>query len=102
MEMTEQLKSVIMTRKTGGSHLELYNTERKNTTHDRDNIFLDKDFCEIFYSLTIFTYRLLFLLIVLYSPHVPFRLKSVALLLLVGNGCIASTTWLYSLHNMAV
>ena len=42
-------------------------------------------FCEIFYSLTIFTYRLLFLLIVHYSPHVPFRLKSVALLLLVGN-----------------
>ena len=32
---------------------------------------LSNIFCEIFYSLTIFTYRLLFLLIVLYSPPRP-------------------------------
>ena len=41
--------------------------------------------CEIFYYLTIFTYKLLFLLFVLYPPHVPVRLMSSALLLLVGN-----------------
>ena len=33
----------------------------------------------------LFLHTLLFLLIVHYFPHVPFRLKSVALLLLIGN-----------------
>ena len=37
------IEEVKMSKKTGGSHVELYKTERKDTTHGRNNIFVGKD-----------------------------------------------------------
>ena len=42
MEMKEQLEVVNMTRKTEGSHLELYKTDKNYTTQERYNIFVGK------------------------------------------------------------